>query len=162
MLIAIDKKDLEAEAAISLFLQSYFVAQRYENSPVGDKTYDVKFWLTHGGELYCEIKTDWASEKYGNAFFEIHNTSLDIPSGLVKTIASVWAHYLPANKCLVLVDPKALLWWLATHMRLTPKYKIRLSSPRSGDGNAQGYIVPCSVLLERKWIERLPYTLPGD
>lgn len=162
MQITIDKEDLIAEENVSTFLQTHFRAQRCGKAPVGEKTYDVKFWLPHGGELYCEIKADWASATYGNAFFEIHNTSLDIPSGLVVTMASVWAHYLPAQECLVLVDPKALLWWLTTHIRLTPKYKIRLSSPRSGDNNAQGYIVPVSVLLERKWIEILPYAMADN
>ena len=162
MRFAIDKKDLRAEEAIVLVLQNHFQAQRRQDSPVGDKTYDVKLWLPHGGELYCEIKADWASARTANAFFEIRNTSLDTSSGLVTTRASVWAHYLPKQGILLLVDPKALLWWLATHMRTTPRFNIRLSDTQCGDRNAQGYIVPLSVLLARQWIGQIPCTIPMD
>ena len=162
MMFAIDKRDLRAEEAIVFVLQTHFQAQRHQASPVGDKTYDVKLWLPHGGELYCEIKVDRASAHTGNAFFEIRNTALDTSSGLVATRASVWAHYLPKQGILLLVDPKALLWWLATHMRTTPRFNIRLSDTQCGDENAQGYIVPLSVLLARQWIGQIPCTIPMD
>ena len=155
--MTIAQKDLQAEEAISLLLQNHFRAQRCERSPVGDKTYDVKLWLPHGGEVYCEIKTDWASAKTGNAFFEIENTRRRDLSGLACTVASFWAHALPGKSLVLLVDPKAMLWWLRVHREVTPRYQIRLSSPLSGDGNSQGYIVPVSLLLSRDWIAQIPF-----
>ena len=155
-MIVIDERDLAVEKQIGAYLAQMFQWSRIEWAPVGEKSYDLMYWGPYGGIGWCEIKADWASQQTQNAFFEIKNTGLRIDSGLVSTRANVWAHYFPGRGRILCVDPKALLWWLNVHHKGTPRFEIRLSSEHSGDQNAQGYIVPCSVLCERAWIRQIP------
>ena len=160
MVITIRQKDLDAERGIfgAFFLHSGW--SYCEPAPTREKTYDYKGWgQSGGGPIYVEVKCDWESQKSNNAFFEFANTALQANSGLAVTRASVWLHYLVGRQIILKIDPKALLWWLSTHLTVSTKYRIRLSGKQSGDKNSQGYIVPIDVLLSREWIHQIPFVL---
>lgn len=154
----VKNSDVQEEKYIADAVQHFYGFVESEKAPEAEPTYDYKYWTVHGGIRYCEIKADWKSRKTHNAYFETRNVYRGKASGLTITRADIWAHYLPGIDQILLVDPKALLWYLTVHQSCSPSLKIQYKE-LAGDNNSAGFCVPIPMLLDRDWIRCFSFDL---
>ncbi len=92
-----------------------------------------------------EVKCDYDSEKYRNAYLEVWNCRLNEPSGLTATKADWWLHYTPCDARVWSFKPKTMLSWLEKTSGLELK-------KGKGDGNSDGYAVPLITMAKLSFV----------
>lgn len=105
-----------------------------------------------------EIKTDYAAERFGNLYFEMHNCWQNRPSGLTITKADHYAHYVPCHDIILWYEPAQIKMWLANAERMSrPGVKYK---DKAGDNNSEGFVVPYEDIASRAWVKKIPAYLP--
>lgn len=126
-----------AEEAVLEFLQSIGLSAKMAG---GD--HDLTFSLA-SSEITVEVKYDVMAEKTGNIAIEYRNTSLNKPSGINKSKADLWCH------CVNKDDEIQLYFCRTTDLKAyTKKVKPIKKILNAGDGNANIYLYPTTVLAE--------------
>ncbi len=109
-----------------------------------------------------EVKADWASEYYPNAYLEIENTRQQKKSGVMVTEADYWWHYLPKEKLLVSFDPKVMrndeaFMRCANGQYNAPGYD--LSKRDGGDRNSLGVKIRKNTFRNLPFVNTYPFTI---
>lgn len=132
------------EATVAQFLSQKVASRtRVEFAPPREfSSYDFILY-TPKADLRCELKSDFASKKTENVFFETWNCYRDEPSGLTTTRADRWIHHIPHSGELFIFEPSPLFAWLC---KKDPSSKLWKTG--AGDNNSDGVIVPVRTVRE--------------
>ena len=134
------------EYSIALTVARNNGGQILPNKAGKDVEKDFTIWVP----VKYEVKNDPKSKKSRNAFFEVWNCILNKPSGLKATKADWWLHYTPGDAVIYRFKPSAMLYWLEKESGI-------ILFKAAGDKNADGYIVPLTVLAKLKFVTTMEF-----